>query len=411
MLRFFCKIVRLYAEKASQTFEKCSKQLFEFLGYQLKATNEIMSEEIVLTIQIIINKTEFFAFFVKFLMAATQSIIMEEFTEKELLLAPDDVLRCTSQFNTNIGNILSSIVAFPSVNDEQRKSVITNQLLGMSFFPILLSAAFRASSCKGYMPFLIQLFHNQQPLLKPSHFSAIDGYVERIAKILRHAIQTKSTFGTIRFYSLRLLVSLIRFEQASINTQFIYHQVLNLLLEIMLVSYPNANLFHGIILECFQEIMIKDRRNKNQSIFLLLLEMEKFLPVYELLVHHLDQKQFGVERDVAYVEPARQIFLLLYDSSRVKELLKTQPLLLQQSKIIHKNAKAYQSFLDKSKTTAKKVFATAKRSKSGVNSGGGADVDDEYNIVTQLKKIEDKEDAMPYNSSVVQLKRLFKKSG
>ena len=408
MIRFFCKIVRLYAEKFYQAFEKCSKQLFEFLVYQLKATNEIMSEEIVLTIQIIINKTEFVGFFVKFLMSATQSIMMEEFTEKELLLAPDDVLRCTSQFNTNIGNILSSIVAYSSSNDEQRKAVISNQLLGMPFFPILLSAGFRASSCKGYMPFLIQLFQNQQSLLKPSHFSAIEGYVERIAKILRHAVQSKATFGTIRFYCLRLLVSLIRFDQASINTQIINQQILTTLLEIMFVAYPNSTIFHSLILECFQEIILKERRNKNQSIFLLLLEMEKLLPVYELLVTHIDQKQFGIEHDIAYVEPARQIFMLFYDCTRVKELLKTQPILLQQSKIIHKNSKIYQSFLDKSKTNTKRVLVSARRSKSG--STTGTDVDDEYNVVTQLKKIDDKEDSMPYNSSVVQLKRLFKRS-
>jgi len=408
LVRFYCPIVRLYAEKVPQVFEHCSKPIFEFLLGQLRVCDEVLSFEITSTLETLMNKTDFVGFFLKYFLDTCQMIIMEPFEDEEQLLHPDIVLAKSNLFHSNVAMILHGALQYAAKNDEPRFITMAKTYFGMQHFPHLITAAFRASACRGYLPFIYGLFSVHTSLLQRSHFGAIDPYVERTCKILRHAASNPSTFGTTRFGVFQLVPAFIRFEQLSINSSLVQCDIGMLMLDLMCVAYPFANAIHDIVLECFQEIFLKDRRNKTSSIFQMMLVGEfcpgQMLTLVDSLVSRMHLKQFGCENSVGYMDHARRLFMIFDECTRVRELVKTNPNLVPKWKTIRTDVKSYNSMLEKENQKTQKLLLTAVKLSGGNADLGNSELGDDYAVMNQLRQLGSKEEIV-HDNSVVQFKR------
>ena len=412
MILFYCKILRLYVDRNPGAFGKSLKMNFDFLLYSLRTGEEIMADELVNTTQsLVLGNTECLPYFMSVFIKVSRDIMMDDCSEKEAFLEPEDVQRVSKQYYINLANVMSYAIV-RTVNDEARSNMITENLLSMNFFPIVLAASFRASSCKGYLPLFYHILDTKKDCLQASQMNAIESQIDRIAKIIRHATENQSYFGIVRFHALKLLIPLMKFEYSPINRAVYNLRILPLLLRLMFDVYPHASLLHNVIGEVFKEIFVKSRRNKSDSIYSLLLNEEgqtQLSQMMNILVDKLNNREFGVSTDVGFSETGRTILMLFDTSSKlIKDVLKLNPELALQWKTISKASKSYSTSLEKYISKSKKVAAQAKKVKASPKSGQLRDVDDEFSVVQKLKEIDVEEEVS--DSSVRQLKRKMKRT-
>lgn len=409
MVAFYCRITRLYLEKYPAAFERCLKPNLEFLMFQLQVAKEILSEELVATVQLMVTKTDCLGFFIGLFMKVTHKMVLQQASDQEVYLEPNVVNASSSQYCTNIANVMSYILTTTKTNIDVRNNLIGEKVLSMQFFPILLAAVFRATLCNGYLPLFYTLMDSQRTLFKASHMNAIDSQVERVARIIRYATLNSQgqSFGMVRYHALRVLIPLIRFEHATINSQVYTSSILPLLFVLMFDTYPHSTLIHRVIVDIFSEIMIKTRRNKSQSIFSFLAgeNHEQLISLLTIISTRIYEREFGIAKEISYLEPARTIFNLFDDVSRIREVIRADPDLATKWKAISKASKTYSVNVEKAQAKTQKLVVQARKLKAASDS---EDIDNEFAVVSKLKTMENADSDDITDLSFLKLKRAFR---
>merc|ERR1712137_165645 len=300
------------------------------------------------------------------------------------------VLRCRQQQLINVGRIMTFVLTRMTPSDEAKLTVVTQQILNMQFFPVLLTACFRPSSVQGYVPLLVQLLDRYRSHLKGSHLNALDSCVERIHRILTCAKDDVSVrFGMVRISLFHVLLALIRLDSGTVNQRIVNIQLLPVLLSLMFTARPNFSLLQNFVLQIFNEILQKARRNKSHSVVSVLLadDPEQLFQIVSLILRSVEGKEFGCCPDVAYMDAAKQLFLALDGITRVKDLLKTQSEVLTEWKVVSKLIKAHDASVEKSQKQTKKVLTSINKAKKKAQEISN-EVDSEFAVVQELKRMD-----------------------
>lgn len=390
IVRFYGKILRMYVERNPAACQQTLKTNFDVLMKLVCSADEILSEDVVMTTQLMVYRLDCFPHFVKIFVSVTSNLINSSFSEQEMSLEPEAVLRCRQQQLINVGRIMTFVLTRMVPSDDAKLNVVTQQILNMQFFPVLLTACFRPSSVQGYVPLLVELLDRYRSHLKGSHLNALDSCVERIHRILIHAKEEPSVrFGMVRISLFHVLLALIRLDSGTVNQRIVNIQLMPALLSLVFSGRPNFTLLQSFVLQIFNEVLQKSRRNKSHSIVAVLLadDPEQLFQLVTLILESVEGKEFGCCPDVAYMDMAKQLYLSLDGITRVKDLLKTQSELLSEWKAVGKVIKTHDGSIEKSQKQTKKVLASINKARKKAQEISN-EVDSEFAVVQELKRMD-----------------------